>query len=313
MEAQVIRERTPPNQSGLLDLSQDNFPDLTRPPQKLPPQKSPRRRNNNIQQNAERISPRPSQNTSQPQPQRTQPRNRAVPKVVLHRLDPSTLTDPEPTGTKSTQSATIDREKEAGNANTTETTSTQEGAGTQEANTSTPKQPRINPAPHGNKTDWTLEPRQKILIFGDSNLARIPTYTQDNLQIESYAGMKVNHAAGILEKTDKNEQVSHCIISVGINDRTRNGMDFTKKELNKIVKEAKRAFPCASIFIPLINYSTGLAQEEKHQLDLINQEIKKKSHIPKLDQREFKTDEDNIHWLPETASAILTHWLCCLN
>ena len=236
-----------------------------------------------------------------------------VPRVVLQRLETTALGTLRHSGTVPTQRGTNGRERETGNIETTGTTSTQEGTTAREANTVTPKQPTVHRVTRGTKGSWSLEPKRKILIVGDSNLAKIPTFTQEDLQIESYPGMKFHHTADVLERTPRNQQVSHCIISVGINDRNRRGIDHTKKALSKTVKEAKRAFPCASIFVPLINYSTGLPTTEKQQLDKINREIQKKTHIPKLDQREFKTGQDNVHWLPETASAILAHWLCSLN
>ena len=311
VEAQVLRGASPPNQTGLLDLSRENFPDLTRPQQKTPPQKSPRTRRTNAQQNTESPSQGPSQNTSQPLPQRAGLRSRMVPKVVLNRLETTTWRNPQHTGTEPAQSGANSRERETVNTNSSATTSTQGGTDDQE--TSPPNQPRCNPAPDGKKANWTLEPTQSILIIGDSNLAKITTYTQENLQIESYPGMRFDHVGPLLEKTNRNEKVSHCIISVGINDRGRSGMDHTKKAINRSIKEAKNTFPCASIIIPLINYSTRLSPGEKQQLDRINQEISKKLHIPKLEQTNFKTKPDNIHWLPTTGDAILAHWLCCLN
>ena len=129
-----------------------------------------------------------------------------VPRVVLNRLETTTLAYPQHTGTEPSQRETNGRERATASANTRATTSTQRGT----------KQPRRNIAPQGDKKNWTLEPTQAILIIGDSNLCKIPTYTQENLQIECYPGMRFNHAADLLRNTNRNEKVSHCIISVGI-------------------------------------------------------------------------------------------------
>ena len=79
------------------------------------------------------------------------------------------------------------------------------------------------------------------------------------------------------------------------------------------VRAARLTFPTASIHVPLINYASNLPQREKLILEDLNLAISQKNHIPKLNDRDFKTGSDGIHWTPETAQAMLENWMISLN
>ena len=128
--------------------------------------------------------------------------------------------------------------------------------------------------------------------------------------------MKFSHVAGILTKTDRTAKVSHCIISAGINKRDQKIPKTGVKELRSARAQARETFPAASIYIPLVNYSEDLPPNQKASLQALNEEIEKGHHITKLDQGDFKLDPKDshkIHWTPETANAMLQHWLHSLN
>ena len=79
------------------------------------------------------------------------------------------------------------------------------------------------------------------------------------------------------------------------------------------VRAAQQTFPTASTHVPLINYADNLPQTEKLNLESLNLAISQKNHLPKLNDRDFKTGSDGIHWTPETAQAMLENWLISLN
>ena len=160
---------------------------------------------------------------------------------------------------------------------------------------------------------WELRPKKKILIIGDSNVGRIPPFSRDDLQIECYPGMKFDHTRRLLERTGNTNNVAHCIISVGINNRGQGTAVTGQKTMAAAVRAAQKTFPTASIHVPLINYMDNLPQEEKLNLESLNLAISQKNHLPKLNDRDFKTGRDDIHWTPETAQAMVENWMISLN
>ena len=271
-----------------LELTQDNFPELRSPPQTTG-----------------------QEHTPVPQPQRRYPARRRRQGNAQRSTGPTPQADTEGT------TASRDEDQEDNRQRPPEDRErNQETTDTQEENTTTPQYPNINDPPGGRKANWTLHPERKIVILGDSNLRRIPAHTREDLQIECYPGMKLIHVGEILAKTDMTQDVSHCIIAAGINNRGQNKPGTGKKELRSALLRARETFPTASIHVPLINYSERLPTKQKLYLHALNKEIEKGNYIPKLEERDFKIDPKDkfhIHWSEETAKAMLENWLRSLN
>ena len=280
----------PPPDPGL-ELTQDNYPELGTSP------------------------PTASQgDTPEPRPQRRYPARRRRPRNTQGGTGPTPRADPE-----GTTEGRAENDEDNGQEPTEDRgrNPTQETLDTQEGSTRTLQYPNINDAPNGRKSNWTLHPERKIVILGDSNLCRIPAHTREDVQIECYPGMKLGHAGQVLAKTNRTQEVSHCIISAGINNRDQDKPLTGIKELRIALLRARETFPTASIHVPLINYSERLPTKQKLNLRALNKEIEKGNHIPKLEERDFKIDpKDNkfhIHWSMETAQAMLENWLRSLN
>ena len=125
--------------------------------------------------------------------------------------------------------------------------------------------------------------------------------------------MNLEWAGTVLRKAEKNEDVTHLIISVGINNKNQKSRNTSYTALKRLRTAAKAKFPKAERRIALINYSEGLSTDQKDVLTYINGEIMKEPHLPKLPANSFKTDDENVHWLRDTAESMLQHWINSLN
>ncbi|KAJ4918176.1 hypothetical protein JOQ06_006448 [Pogonophryne albipinna] len=131
--------------------------------------------------------------------------------------------------------------------------------------------------------DWSLSVGKKWLIMGDSNLARLPPFTINDLQIDSYPGATFRHAEAIIKKATSSTVVEKLILSFGLNNRSNKVKQTTVKQLQAAVRAAKLRFPQAAIWIPVINYSHSLPYEEQKHLVHLNDYITQhQEHIPKL-------------------------------
>ena len=157
-------------------------------------------------------------------------------------------------------------------------------------------------------------PKRKWLILGDSNLSRFPTYTEQNLQIESYPGATFRHAEAILARTPVTPEVERVILSFGINNKTNNPNTVSIPQFDKAVLMAKQAFPRARVLVPIINYSRALARNEQANLSELNNHIVGYDDIiPQLSLNIFSTEGDLVHWSKNTAEQMLDHWIAYLN
>lgn len=162
--------------------------------------------------------------------------------------------------------------------------------------------------------DWGLNVSKKWLIIGDSNLSRIPMYAIPDLQMESYPGANFRHAQSILSKASGLVTVEKVVLSFGLNCRGQKAKETSVKQLQAAVREAKRQFPFAEIWIPLINFSSSLPREEQLSLQTLNHHISKNMpFLPLLPTSDFQTERDGVHWTRDTARAMFHHWLDCLN
>lgn len=162
--------------------------------------------------------------------------------------------------------------------------------------------------------DWNLIIKKKCLIMGDSNLSRIPDFEMPDVQIDSYPGATFRHAEAILDRVSLNRDVTTLILAFGLNNRDQKIKQTAIKQIQRAVKMAKTRFPEAKIWIPLINFSRRLTLEEQVTLTELNRYIRTHTNaIPKLPRELFQTVYDNLHWTPQTAGAMLTHWAKFLN
>ena len=157
---------------------------------------------------------------------------------------------------------------------------------------------------------WDLQPHDKYIMMGDSNLCRIQGFQISDLQIEGYPGAKYTHIEAILNKCTPTTAVEEVVISVGINHRGQKPKETSIKQLQKALRMAKITFPSARIWIPMINYSSNLLMAEQDNLRILEANMK---FIPPLPAHNFTTEKDNIHWTATTATAMLEHWSKHLN
>lgn len=159
--------------------------------------------------------------------------------------------------------------------------------------------------------NWTLEPRRPIIIIGDSNIEKLPHTEDDRIQTDCYPGAKITHAVHIIKhKTPREPLVTTVILSFGISDRETSNPSWLEKPLGSLFNAAKVKFPNALIYMPLINFSKNLPPQIQRNITQLNLMIKSRNaFIPRLDKDNFKTLPDNIHWTPDTAYNMLTHWL----
>lgn len=162
--------------------------------------------------------------------------------------------------------------------------------------------------------DWGLSVRKKWLIIGDSNLSRIPAYDIPDLQIDSYPGANFRHAEALMTKATSSVGVEKLVLSFGLNHKGQKGRETSVKQLQGAIRAAKKRFPFAEIWIPLINFSSVLCKEDQRTLLVLNAHIEKNMpYLLRLPDSQFETEMDNVHWTKKTAGAMLRHWAQLLN
>lgn len=183
---------------------------------------------------------------------------------------------------------------------------------------SSPAQQRCKVTRHMNTDrkmiDWDLNVEKKWLIVGDSNLSRIPEYNIPDLQIDSYPGANFRHAQALMAKSRSNVVVEKVVLSFGINSRGQKAKETTVKQMQAAVRTAKRQFPHAEIWVPVVNFSRALPPTERSNLHMLNAHIIRNiPYILALNEVYFQTDSDDIHWTRQTAQKMLEHWASYLN
>ncbi|KAF0022091.1 hypothetical protein F2P81_025655 [Scophthalmus maximus] len=183
---------------------------------------------------------------------------------------------------------------------------------------STPTQRRQTVTTHVNSDrkmiDWDLEVTKKWIIIGDSNLSRIPPFHIPDLQIDGYPGANFRHAEALIGKTTTTVMVEKVILSFGLNHRNQKARETSIKQLQGAVRAAKKKFPFADIWVPQLNFSSDLTTDEKQTLQVLNSHIERNMPgLPPLQESDFHTAQDNIHWTENTAGAMLEHWATLLN
>ncbi|XP_019900550.1 uncharacterized protein LOC109615546 [Esox lucius] len=160
-----------------------------------------------------------------------------------------------------------------------------------------------------NKTrDWRIQHKNKTVILGDSNLSRMSPFDMMDLQIDSYHGATFRHAEVILTKSKPSPLVQKLVLSFGINNKAQLPEKSSIKQLQGAVRAAGRACPNAQIFVPFINISSNLPQQERDHLSRLNEHITKHFlSIPKLPEELFDVERDNVHWSHQTARRLLVY------
>jgi len=133
-------------------------------------------------------------------------------------------------------------------------------------------------------------------------------------QVDSYPGATFYHFQKVLEKTDIHSHTQVVVLSVGLNNKDHDPYQTSLKQLASMHKEAKSTFPNATIYVPIMNHSPLLTPQQKQNIKIMNGYIS--THLPTLfeiPKDSFRTTRDTIHWTPETATAIFSHWCAQLN
>jgi len=177
------------------------------------------------------------------------------------------------------------------------------------------------------KPNWHIPATDtKTLIVGDSNLARIDQISNQAhpIELHSFPGLKFFSLHTLFtEVKEPQDSVKTLILSVGINGRDTK-IHNNQTNLQRVISSAKKAYPNAQIYIPQINFSDKFQQKQKNNLKAINSTLMEFAGlasyfeyfgtIPTLTHNQFHTATDDIvHWTPNTANAIVSHWLNYLN
>ena len=165
--------------------------------------------------------------------------------------------------------------------------------------------------------DWSLSVRKKWVIIGDSNLSRMPSYEIPDLQIDSFPGATFLHAETLIKKATVSAKVEKIVLAFGLNHREQKAKETAIKQLQRAIKAAKRRFPHAEIWIPIVNFSRNISLRQQDALETLNRHIRTHTgFIPPLVNTEFQVesrDMKHIHWTSHTAKAMLQHWATHLN
>ena len=186
-----------------------------------------------------------------------------------------------------------------------------EGSRPDQAGSGVHRHPRTN----RKDRDWRLKVREKLLVIGDSNLSNIPGHSIKNLQIESFPGANFRHAENLVKKstTVQGLVVEQVVLAFGICDSKNKPKETILKSCLKARKACMERFPYATIWVPLVNFSAALSEEEQDNLEVFNGLLEERQfHIPLLPEDKFRT-VDPVHWTRDTGRAMLDHWARKLN
>lgn len=163
--------------------------------------------------------------------------------------------------------------------------------------------------------NWDLRPTRPILILGSSNLSRVPSISNNKVQVDSFPGANLAQAYHVIvHKTPVWPEAQHVVLSFGLNNREQGNPTILGKGVERLQGAAHRTFPNAVIHFPLINYNKALPAKVIENIKTLNNFFEKTGlSIPLLPWEKFKTETDLIHWTRPTAGAMVDHWLQHLN
>ena len=152
-----------------------------------------------------------------------------------------------------------------------------------------------------------------MVILGDSNVSKITESTERDIQLESYPAAKIRNLEQMIHPAETDGTHPEIVILyVGINDRANKPGVTTIPNLRRMAVRAGKCFPNSVIAIPEINCSDRLPVVEQDHIMSTSKsllDIRGIVVIPKLETNV----SNNIHWTPEMANKMLTHWLDHLN
>ncbi len=170
--------------------------------------------------------------------------------------------------------------------------------------------PTYHKARPGRKlVDWSFEGRKPIWFIGDSNLNRIPSFHNQDIQVDSYPGASFYHFWQLMERTAAHPLVKVVVLSVGMNNKDQDPKKTSIKQLRLLYNKARSVFPNACLYFPMINYSPLLPREQQEHLEKINLFISSRlPFLQPLPDHLFHTAADNVHWTQTTARNMFEHW-----
>lgn len=178
-------------------------------------------------------------------------------------------------------------------------------------------EPVRHPKSKRKAAQWDIHIRKPIVFLGDSNLARIPAFKHPQIQVDSYPGMQLDHLQAIIAKLDRpNRMPTKLVLSVGIINCEKQNSEITlRKALRKLLRTATYTFPCAKVFVLLLNCSPLLSVHTRRTVDLFNSLVMENSnYLTEINSLLFKTPQDDpIHWTPQTAQRLFDAWRDELN
>lgn len=74
----------------------------------------------------------------------------------------------------------------------------------------------------------------------------------------------------VLNRTPVHPHVKVLVLSAGVNNKDQDPHKTSIKQLRHIYNRARCVFPNASIYIPVLNFSTSLSQEQQTNLSVLN-------------------------------------------
>lgn len=178
------------------------------------------------------------------------------------------------------------------------------------------REPRIHPRTERKIFDWNLEIIKPIVVVGDSNLARIPSFVDPRVQVDSFPGATADHLRGVLCKLPPSPMTEKVIISVGLNNCLRKQTSGTAwKQLQQVLRVCDKVFPNAELHVPVIHFSDRLPQATQNLIRILNDTIVERcQYLPAIPRTQFRVEgRDPVHWVGPTAAAILKYWLRHLN
>lgn len=175
--------------------------------------------------------------------------------------------------------------------------------------------PRVHKARQSRKiSDWNFRCDRPIYILGDSNLARVGSFQNDAIEIDSFPGASFYHFQEVMSKAEVHPGVKVVVLSVGLLNREQDPYKTSIKQLRRIYNSATDKFPNAQVYVAQINFSKRLPWEQVNTLNIINNFIS--SHYPylrSLPPAQVETARDLLHWTRSTAQAILRSWCTQLH
>ena len=175
-------------------------------------------------------------------------------------------------------------------------------------------------------SDWEIrEPSTatEVLVLGDSNVARITLKPCKQIDIQAFHGAKITHMAAVLKKRARqpmDSRIKHVILSVGTNDAfSSSPIHEAEQDIRRMSSLAKEKFPHATVSLAEIPVSITTAPKRAERMTALNEMFHKLRavhiipHPPRHSITLHVRDKAGIHWSPESANKILSHWYQSLN